>query len=224
MPYSARACLPLRVMYHRLTVADKEPSQAADKIGERWQKTLAKSYALVAAKAISVTGSVPGATAGEHGTEWGTVIHLLLESAMRDPKADLHDLAYASLQQEGLDPALEDAVLAVVQSVMGSKIWKRAQKSDHRLVEVPFQTLMPVDGEGVPTLLRGVIDLAFHEPAGWIIVDYKTDARPMSHIPALVEHYRGQVETYAKVWREMTREGVAEKGLYFTHAGAYATV
>ena len=73
-----------------------------------------RSYALVAAKAISVSGSVPGATAGEHGTEWGTVIHTLLEAAMRDPGADLHDLAYASLQHEGLDPARADEAIAVV--------------------------------------------------------------------------------------------------------------
>ena len=30
---------------------------------------------------------------GEHGTEWGTVIHLLLETAMVRPGADLHQLA-----------------------------------------------------------------------------------------------------------------------------------
>ena len=146
---------------------------------------------------------------------------------MRDSSADFHDLAYASLQHEGLDPALADEAIAVVRSVTASEIWKRAQASDRRLAEVPFQTLMTADsaqGEGVPTLLRGVIDLAFQEPKGWVIVDYKTDARPMSHVPALVEHYRGQVETYAKTWNEMTGENVAEKGLYFTHVDVYSRV
>ena len=101
-----------------VTVGEGDPAQAANAIGERWQKTLARSYALVAAKAISVSGSVPGATAGEHGTEWGTVIHSLLEAAMRDSAADLHDLAYASLQHEGLDPARADEAIAVVRSVI----------------------------------------------------------------------------------------------------------
>jgi ATP-dependent helicase/nuclease subunit A len=210
-----------------VTVGDGDPAHAAKAIGERWRRTLVRSYDLVAAKAISVSGSVPGATAGEHGTEWGTVIHALLEAAMRDPGADLHDLAYASLQHEGLDPALADDAIAVVRSVTASEIWKRAQASDRRLVEVPFQTLMtgdPAEGAGVPALLRGVIDLAFHEPEGWVIVDYKTDARPMSHVPALVAHYRGQVELYAKAWHEMTGKSVAEKGLYFTHVDVYSTV
>jgi ATP-dependent exoDNAse (exonuclease V) beta subunit len=154
-------------------------------------------------------------------------IHALLEAAMRDPGADLRDLAYASLQHEGLDPARADEAIAVVRSVTASQVWKRAQESDRRLMEVPFQTLMSVgspEAGSVPTVLRGVIDLAFHEPKGWVIVDYKTDVRPVSHVPALVDHYRGQVETYAKAWREMTGESVAEKGLYFTYAGAYARV
>ena len=208
-----------------IAVADEQPGQATAVISERWQKTLAPSYALAAAKAISVSGPPPTATAGEHGTEWGTVIHFLLEAAMRDSSADLHHLAYASLQQEGLDPVFVDQAIAVVRSVMDSEIWKRAQASNHRLAEVPFLTLMPVDAadsSGVPRILRGVIDLAFHEPNGWVIVDYKTDARSQSHVPALVDHYRGQVELYAKAWREMTGEIVAERGLYFTHAGAYA--
>ena len=208
-------------------IGDGEPAEATKAVGDRWKKTVERSYILAAAKAISVSGSVKGPTTGEHGTEWGTVIHAILEAAMRDSHANFHDLAYASLQHEGLDPALADEVIAVVQSVMNSEIWKRAQASDHRLIEVPFQLLMPTDSADVnalPTLLRGVIDLAFHEPKGWVIVDYKTDARPMSHVPSLVEHYRGQVETYADAWRSMTGESVAEKGLYFTHVGAYSTV
>jgi len=146
---------------------------------------------------------------------------------MRDSNADLQDLAYASLQHEGLDPARADEAIAVVRSVTASQVWKRAQASDRRLMEVPFQTLMLAGSPescSMPTVLRGVIDLAFHEPKGWVIVDYKTDSRPMSHVPALVDHYRGQVETYAKAWREMTGESVVEKGLYFTHADVYAPV
>jgi len=210
-----------------VTVGDGDPAQAANAIGERWRGTLVRSYDLVAAKAISVSGPAPGATTGEHGTEWGTVVHTLLEAAMRDPAADLRDLAYASLQHEGLDPARADEAIAVVRSVTASQVWKRAQASDRRLMEVPFQTLMLAGSPescSMPTVLRGVIDLAFHEPKGWVIVDYKTDSRPMSHVPALVDHYRGQVETYAKAWREMTGESVVEKGLYFTHADVYAPV
>jgi ATP-dependent exoDNAse (exonuclease V) beta subunit len=210
-----------------IVVGDGDPAEASVVIGERWRGTLVRSYDLVAAKAISVSGLAPGATTGEHGTEWGTVVHSLLEAAMRDPGADLRDLAYAGLQHEGLDPTRADEAIAVVRSVTASQVWKRAQAGDRRLMEVPFQTLMLAgspESSSMRTVLRGVIDLAFHEPKGWVIVDYKTDARPMGHVPALVDHYRGQVETYAKAWREMTGESVVEKGLYFTHADVYASV
>jgi len=79
-------------------------------------------------------------------------------------------------------------------------------------------------GGGVPTVIRGVIDWVFHELRGCVIVDYKTDTCLKIHVPVLVEHYRGQVETYADAWREMTGKSVIEKGLYFTHAGLYSRV
>ena len=96
---------------------------------------------------------------------------------MRDPSADLHPLAAASLADQGLDPASAADAVVTVQAVMRSDIWEQ-QNSTRRLVEVPFQTLMPPDpntADAVPVILRGVIDLVFREAAGWVVVDYKTD-------------------------------------------------
>jgi ATP-dependent exoDNAse (exonuclease V) beta subunit len=69
-----------------------------------------------------------------------------------------------------------------------------------------------------------VIDLAFREPAGWVIVDYKTDARPLEALPALVAHYSGQVRTYSQAWEAIVGQKVHEIGLYFTHLGQYVTL
>lgn len=206
------------------TITDDEPVAAAERISESLDNAQEPSYAAAAAKAISVTSSRPMPTAGEHGTEWGTVIHLLLEAAARHAKPDLLGLARASLEQQNLDPALAEKAVETVQAVMNSDIWKRAQASPCRLVEVPFQTLLltaPEDPDAVPTILRGVIDLVFREDAGWVVVDYKTDARSQNEVSLLVEHYRGQVQTYADVWQEATGESVVEKGLYFTHPEVY---
>ena len=123
-----------------------------------------------------------------------------------------------------MDPSLSEHALATVQAVMKSDIWWRAQASPHRLVEVPFQMSLPPDPaipESVPTIVRGVVDLVFREGNGWVIVDYKTDARPESELPQLIERYRGQVETYANFWKTATGQPVAEIGLYFTCAGLY---
>ena len=154
--------------------------RSIDEIKARWDSACEPSYGTVAAKeiAISAAGLHRPPTAGEHGTEWGTVIHFLLETAMRQPAADLHDLAYAALEEQGLELARVDEAIGTVNSVMQSDLWRRAHASEKLLVEVPFQRCIPANqsDQGRPTVLRGVIDLAFREAGAWVIVDYKTDA------------------------------------------------
>lgn len=201
-----------------------EPMRVAEQISSRWAVARKPSYSMQAAKTISITPSKLAPSAGEHGTEWGSAIHLLLEIAMRDPRANLHRLACTILAEQGLGPALAEKAVETAQTVIKSDLWKRAQASTRRLVEVPFQKLTPIDPQvpnSVPTIVRGVIDLVFHESQGWAVVDYKTDARPESELPSLVKHYRGQVETYGTFWQETTGEPVTEMGLYFTHTSTY---
>ena len=78
--------------------------------------------------------------------------------------------------------------------------------------------------DGLPTILRGVIDLVFLEDNGWVIVEYKTDAGAKEHLSQLVAHYRGQVCTYADAWQAIVGEDVRERGLLFTTDNQYVTV
>jgi len=43
-------------------------------------------------------------------------------------------------------------------------------------------------------------------------------------LQSLVDHYQGQVATYASVWQLMLGQTVKESGLYFTSSGQYVTV
>lgn len=208
-------------------VTDADVAAAGAALSAHWQVVEQPTYAKVAAKEISVTPSaLHQPTSGEHGTEWGTVIHLLLQAAMQQPAVDLHELAYTALEDQQLDPALADAAVQMVQAVTQSEIWRRATASEQCLVEVPFSTCLPPDKtvDGLPTILRGVIDLAFREPAGWVIVDYKSDARPAEALPELTAHYAGQVRTYAETWKRIVGQPVHEAGLYFTHECVYVTL
>ena len=72
--------------------------------------------------------------------------------------------------------------------------------------------------------LRQESPLRFFEPPGWVIVDYKTDRIAFGHVPAAVEHYRAQVQTYADAWQGIVGQPLHERGLYFTHLNAYAKV
>jgi ATP-dependent helicase/nuclease subunit A len=205
-----------------ITLDDETVARACDAIGRRWETILQPTYATAAAKSLALGERAMPVAAGEHGTEWGTVIHLLLQTAMQDPKADLDALARAALAEQGLDASLTGSALATVRSVMQSALWKRAMKSPRRFVEVPFQILhTPANAPALPTIVRGVMDLVFRETDGWVIADYKTDDPRGRPIEALVAEYRPQLQMYAEAWTKMVSEPVKETGLYFTSNGEY---
>ncbi|MCP4815321.1 MAG: PD-(D/E)XK nuclease family protein, partial [Planctomycetaceae bacterium] len=174
-------------------LAAETVDQISGEIAQAWQHTGEATYATGAAKEMTVqsTDQQPKTGDSGQGAAWGTVIHLLLETAMQQPGMPLESLAYTALEQQDLDVTLVDDALAVVQSVLKSDIWQRAQASAKRLVEVPFEHCLDAsDSEtGLPTLVRGVIDLIFQEDDGWVIVDYKTDAVTDSSVDKLVDHY-----------------------------------
>jgi ATP-dependent helicase/nuclease subunit A len=66
------------------------------------------------------------------------------------------------------------------------------------------------------TVLEGVIDLAFKEADGWVVVDYKTDVGTDPDFAARSEAYRRQVELYGAAWSRLTGEPVKEHVLFFT--------
>jgi ATP-dependent helicase/nuclease subunit A len=155
--------------------------------------------------------------AGEHGVEWGTVIHRLLEISLAEPQADLRALARDLLAEQGLDPGLAETAARTVGQVASSSVWQRALASERRLAEVPFEIFL--EGEGpAGTLVRGQIDLIFKEEGGWVLVDYKTDRTEEAGAAAVARKYAPQVELYAHCWQRSTGEPVKETLLYFLSA------
>ena len=213
---------PPAVPTHTLT-ADA-PRSFADDLGDRWAARRTATYGVEGVKALSVKGAMPTAQPGEHGTEWGSVLHLLLEAAMAGADGDLESLAASALDEHGLDPDDASDAVALVRSVMGSDLWTRARAGTSCLTEVPIQFLQSRTERSVPTIVRGVIDLVFRETDGWVIVDYKTDDHSPEAIDGLVEHYAGQVRLYAEAWQRAVDESVCETGLYFVRTGRYRPV
>jgi ATP-dependent exoDNAse (exonuclease V) beta subunit len=103
---------------------------------------------------------------------WGTLIHGLLEHAMRHKDASREDLTrlamWLTFDELELRPVIDEAV-RTVEGFTRSEFWQLASRSDHA-VEVPFQF---ADGDN--SLLGGVIDLVFKSGENWEVVDYKTD-------------------------------------------------
>ncbi len=71
--------------------------------------------------------------------------------------------------------------------------------------EVPLQVRLP---DGV--LAEGVVDLAFRDANGWVVVDFKTDADPTLR----KEEYERQVALYLFALRRAT--GGAVRGVLLT--------
>lgn len=215
--------VPSAVAAEALPLTDTDLQEASARIQGEWDHASTTTYEVSSVKALTVQHGRLALAQGEHGVEWGTVIHLLLETAMKHPHADIQSLAATALSDQGLDASMAEEAVATTRAVIASELWQRASQATERLVEVPFQKLIEVDGPDGPvrTVLRGIIDLAFREPSGWVIVDYKSDRVPDGRIPDLVEHYTPQVLGYAQAWVDMTGEQVHETGLYFTHMQRY---
>ena len=126
-------------------VTAAQVAAALDNVIERWNQSATPSYSTAAAKELSLTSSQMHfhSATGEHGTEWGTVIHLLLEAALAQPLADLKQLACLSLVEEGLDPSAADTAVEMVQCVLKSAVFRRARAASRYLIEVPFQRQIP---------------------------------------------------------------------------------
>ena len=166
------------------------------------------------------------------GRSWGSAVHGALDAAGRGATGDELRRICRSLLLElerpvsTGEPEELDELVALVESVRASDLWVRAGNAIRSLSEVPFayrdddsRIELPAGADhraGTALLVEGVVDLAFEEPEGWVIVDYKTDVGTDPAFPRRLDAYRRQVEIYAAAWSAMTGQPVKERVLLFT--------
>jgi ATP-dependent exoDNAse (exonuclease V) beta subunit len=106
------------------------------------------------------------------GIAWGTLIHGLLEHAMRHRAATREDLRrlamWLTVEEPQLRESIDDAI-DTVERAARAEFWQIAKAGEHS-EETPF-TVMHAAGE----LTSGVVDLLFKSAGGWHVRDYKTD-------------------------------------------------
>lgn len=186
---------------------------------ERREIVLQASWQVESVTAISHRGAVgrgaPGGLTREPdtGMAWGTLVHALLESAVRSPHRDrthLERLAnWLTLGNPELRRVVPEA-LDTVERVTASEFWQRAMTAEERQVEVPFAVKISIEGSP-PRILHGIVDLALRFPTGWELIDYKTDQLGTD---VLIKGYGSQVREYAKHWASLTGATVSYAGLY----------
>lgn len=167
-------------------------------------------------------------------TERGTATHTFLQyvsfsEAEKDPKAALQTL----VQNGHLTEAEADSIrLSDIRHFFQSELYQRVRRSPLILREKKFlvqlDLLLPkMQGEEWDTLkqqhnpesmIKGIIDLAFWEQNGFVLVDYKTDTtRDMT---ALANRYRMQLRLYQLALEGITGERVRQCCLFSTYTGA----
>jgi ATP-dependent helicase/nuclease subunit A len=90
------------------------------------------------------------------------------------------------------------------------------------LSEVPFA--IERGGGEPPVYLEGVIDLAFREADGWVVVDYKTDKGDDPDFQLRREAYREQLRIYSSAWERLVGEPVKERRVWFVRTGVVESV
>ena len=216
------------------TTGGLHPDAARDRLSGRLLDMRKHGYETAAAKEYALSSAAPGVVSeeppamartehppsGEHGVEWGTIVHRLLELAP-STRDEFERTARDLLLEHDLDPGLAAQATDLVESVTASDLWARSLESATRLVEVPFEILLQKD---VPTIVRGSIDLAFREDGGWVLVDYKTDRVTAGGVQPLLQKYSAQLRMYSEAWTQCTGEAVTETGIYLVSNGRYFTL
>jgi len=175
--------------------------------------------------AASSDSGTPGRRA-DAGIAWGSLIHGLLEHAVRHVDAtrpDLERLArWLTVEASELRPFIPDA-LDLVDGVRGAPFWTEVLTAAEVHVEVPFAVRLAAEkalGSGeeavMPAVLRGVIDLAYRADDGWRVLDYKTDRFPTYEAAAdgvVFERHGAQLAQYCVAWERVSGATVERGGI-----------
>ena len=144
---------------------------------------------------------------GRYGTAVGRAVHGVLQSVDLATGAGLADAVAAQTLAEGVVPMAE-LVSQLAQAALSAPLIRRAARLPHWRESWVATTV----GERV---LEGIVDLLFRDDDGLVIVDYKTDAVPLSALSARTDFYRPQLAAYAAAVQAATGEQVARCILLF---------
>jgi ATP-dependent helicase/nuclease subunit A len=150
----------------------------------------------------SVAEDTPSRRA-DAGIAWGSLIHGLLEHAMRHSSATRDDLRRLAMWLTVEEPQLRvviDQALDSVEAVKGAEFWQEARASAEAHEEAPFAVRR--DDGGKPTVVSGAIDLVHRVGDGWRVVDYKTDVDAGEG--ELRRRYDAQLAAYVEAWRRVS--------------------
>ena len=134
-----------------------------------------------------------GTAARPSGVRFGALVHAVLALVPLDAADEaVRKLAAQQARVLGASAAERDACVPAVGVALRHPLFARARAARDRgrlRRETPLAFL-----DTRQAIVEGVIDLAFEEEAGWVVVDFKTD-HELAGVP--LDTYRRQVALYA---------------------------
>ena len=173
---------------------------------------------------------------GLSGTERGTALHLVMQfidfSACTSREAVTAEITRLQKQHflTADQAATIDAekILAFFMSPLGRRMmaatairreFKFSLLASCAVIADLSALAQRPDSQEDTILFQGVIDCYFEEPAGLILLDFKTDAFRAGTENLLAERYRPQLTSYAFALSRITGKPVAERHLYLFQNG-----
>ncbi|MBR1554029.1 MAG: PD-(D/E)XK nuclease family protein, partial [Oscillospiraceae bacterium] len=159
------------------------------------------------------------------GAARGTAIHKIMQfmdfkKASEDPEAELERMQKADI----LEPIEAESIRTErIRAFFNSDLYRRIAVSDAVMKEkqlfvqigklhLPETSPLLQSYRGTDGIMIGTVDLLFHEPDGWVLVDYKTDRA--SHADELSEKYAHQLGLYQKAMELVLNQPVKQTYLY----------
>ena len=160
-----------------------------------------------------------------HGAARGTAIHKIMQfmdfqAAVRNPEQEIQRM----LQADILEPVEAQAMQPEkIRAFFDSALYQRIAASDSVLKEkqlfvqigklhLPESSMLLQNYLDTDGIMIGTVDLLFHEPDGWVIVDYKTDH--VQHDSELTKKYAVQLGLYQKAMELVLNAPVKQAYIY----------
>lgn len=160
---------------------------------------------------------VPPASTRAAALRRGKAVHRALELADQDDPERSAATARRIAEEYSLNP---EELAEEVLRTLATDLMRRATAAQERHFELPLVQAADGTTSGTTKITEGIADLAFREPDGWVVVDFKSDR---SRDAERERGYQAQVAAYARILAA-AGEPVREGWLLYTYRGTQTAV
>lgn len=134
------------------------------------------------------------------GARFGALIHSVLGLVPVEPQAGhIGEIVDQQARILGATPEERAAAVTLIASTLRHPVFQRAREAAARGRLRRETPIALVGNDGV--IVEGVVDLAYEDEGGWVVVDFKTD----QELDGWLDQYRRQVAIYAEAIARATR-------------------